>query len=104
MVTVAGAAVTAAPITGYLTLVLSDVTDSTFVMDTIPGNAVRGPTQHCRSVGYLLVCSPCAQLWLVALTAPFTSPPYPAAWWARQPHSQVVHFSACLRHIFPVQH
>lgn len=43
VVTVAGAAVTAAPITGYLTLVLSDVTDSTFVMDAIPGNVVRPP-------------------------------------------------------------
>ncbi|KAK9833282.1 hypothetical protein WJX81_002494 [Elliptochloris bilobata] len=38
VVTVAGTPVTAAPITGYLTLMLTDVTDSTFVMDTIPGS------------------------------------------------------------------
>lgn len=60
VVTAAGADVSAAPITGYLTLVLSDVTDSTFVMDTIPGNAVRTPPRHCLCV-CLLVCSVPAQ-------------------------------------------
>lgn len=60
VVTLAGAAVNAAPITGYLTLVLSDVTDSTFVMDTIPGNAVRTPPSTA-SVRACLPAAACAQ-------------------------------------------
>ena len=35
-----GVAVAAAPITGYVKLALTDVTDSTFVMSGIPGNRV----------------------------------------------------------------
>jgi len=46
-----GVAVVAAPITGYVKLALTDVTDSTFVMSGIPGNRVPHPALAAGTTG-----------------------------------------------------
>lgn len=48
VVTIAGTPVNAVPITGYLTISLTDATDSTFVMTGIPGNVVRSSKPYKR--------------------------------------------------------
>jgi len=46
-----GVAVAAAPITGYVKLALTDVTDSAFVMSGIPGNRVPPPAPAAGTTG-----------------------------------------------------